>query len=374
MGFSLSSIFNWLKPKPAAPPAPVIPPPPPVLAMPNLYGKNEIEVIAYIQEQLKGGATLQGSLALHAVCKQGMVQAATLLIDNGADVNLRVRYDCNYETTPFHAAAFSCNPDLLAEMLKRGAKGTALDGDKHNATYHFIMSYSNDYETLKTPEGQERDRQAGKILLDLGLDPQPDSFDHCVYTRRRHLASLRPQVEEALKFEAAIKAKDYATVHQMMEAGMKPDTGADFGGAAGLRIAAGQNDLRMMGMLMAAGADVKRYSGGFDALHSAAISGSREAFEKIVGAGAQTDGDLYAYDRYEDTTIVQVAGMCKTDLGMTAYVESVLARKEQVKAEYEETKQKFLHPYDDIKLVTDHEVAVRRPLHFKARASSPAAF
>lgn len=367
MGFSLKKIFNWMQPKPVAPPAPVIPPAPPVLAMPNLYDKKEAEVIVYIQEQLKLGATLQGSMALHAVCKQGMVQAATLLIDHGADVNLRARYDYNYETTPFHAAAVSGNPDLMAELLKRGAKGTELDGDKHNATYHFIMSHTYDYESFKTPEGQERDRQACKLLLDMGLDPQPASFDQSIYYGRRHLASLRPQVEETLKFESAIKARDYGTVHQMMEAGMKADACADMGGTSGLRIAAGQNDLRMMGMLLAAGAVVTRYSGGFDALHSAAISGSREAFEKIVGAGAQTDGDLYAYDRYEDTTIVEVAGMCKTDPGMTDFVKSVLARKEEVKAEYEATKQKFLHPYDDLKLVTEHEVTVRKPLHFRSR-------
>lgn len=371
MGFSLSSIFNWLKPKSAAPSVPAAPPPTPVLALPNLYGKQEAEVIDIIQEQLKTGATLQGSLALHAVCKQGMVRAATLLVDQGADVNLRVRYDYNYETTPFHAAAASANPDLMSELLKRGARGAEPDSDKHNAIYHYIMSHNRDYEALKTAAGQERDRQAFKMLLDLGLEPQPQSIDHFIYSGRRHLAPLRPQVEEALKFEAAIKIGDYATVHQMMAAGMSPDAGADMGGETGLRIAAGQNDLKMMGILMREGADVKRFSGGFDALHAAAITGSRDAFVKIVGAGANTDGDIYAYDRYEDTTIVEVAGMCKTDPGMADFVKDVLARKKEVIAEYEATKQKFLHPYDDIKLVTDHTVAVRKPLHFRPR--TPAA-
>ena len=378
MGFSLSKIFNWLKPKPVPPPAPVVPPPSApivpqqssVLELPHLYQKNEAEIVAYIQEQLKAGALLEGSKALHDVCGKGWQQAATLLIDSGADINLSIPAGYRHATTPFHSAAASGNPDLMAELLKRGAKGAAVDENKHDALYHYITSYDRDFDALKTPEGQARDRQAFKILLGLGLadDSLTNSY---VYTGRRHLAPLCPQVEEALKFETAIKAKDYETVNTMMAAGMKPDTGADLGGVAGLRIAAGQNDLMMMGILMREGADVKRFSNGFDALHAAAISGSRDAFLKVVGAGVNTDGVIYAYDRYEDTTIVEVAGMCKTDPGMADFVKDVLARKKEVIAEYEATKQKFLHPYDDIKLVTDHTVAVHKPLHFRPR--TPAA-
>ncbi|MEZ0261681.1 MAG: ankyrin repeat domain-containing protein [Alphaproteobacteria bacterium] len=369
MGFSLSSIFNWLKPKPVAPPAPVAPPPPAVLQLPNLYQKQEAEIVTYIQQQLKTGATLQDSDALHAVCEQGWLQAAKLLMDAGADIN---RLDFVHAHPPFTYAASSGNPDLIDELLKRGATSNAVDKDKHNAIYHFFVSSYRYSEHYKTPEGRERDKRAFKTLLDLGLEVEP-VMDHYIYYDRHHLAPLRPQVEKTIAFETAIKAKDYAAVHQMMEDGMNPDAGAEMGGVAGLRIAAGQNDLRMMGMLMAAGADIKRFSNGFDALHSAAISGAREAFVKVVGAGVNTDGDIYAYDRYEDTTIVQVAGMCQTDPGMVDFVKDVLARKAEVMAEYEATKQKFLHPYDDIKLVTDHEVAVRKPLHFRLRASSPAA-
>lgn len=371
MGFSLKKIFNWMQPKPVPPPAPVVPPPPPVLELPHLYQKNESDIVAHIQEQLKAGAILEGSKALHMVCKEGWLQAATLLMDSGADINTGMPSQYIYATTPFHNAAMSGNPDLMAELLRRGAKGTALDADKHSAMYHYIMSYHLDFEALKTPEGQERDRRAFKMLLDLGLEDDTIT-NHYVYTSRSHLAPLRPHVAEALKFEAAIESKDYETVNRMIAEGMKADIGAELGGIAGLSIAAGQNDVKMMGILMRAGADVKRFSRGHDALHAAVITGSRDAFVKIVGAGVNTDGDIYAYDRYEDTTIVEVAGMCNKDPGMKAFVEDVLSRKKEVIAEYEATKQKFLHPYDDIKLVTDHTVAVRKPLNFRPRASSPA--
>jgi ankyrin repeat protein len=370
MGFSLSKIFNWMKPKQETPAAPAPPPPPPVLDLPNLYQQSEADIIKYIQEQLAAGATLKGTTALNKVCSQGWLNAATFLLDAGVDINNPRSSNYIHPTTPFHCAAGSGNPELIAELIKRGARTDALYGeakDQHNALYAFFLDRGM-YRDFSAPESRARDIEAFKILLGLGLDKDP-VLDHFVYNHRPHLAPLVPDVDKAMKFENAVRAKDYETVCGMIADGMHPDVGATYSGPAALAIAAGGNDLKMMGILMANGAEVNKHSRLEDALHAAARGGAEEAFAKLVGAGADTD-KLYTYDRYPDTNITEVAGYCKEKPGMVDFVKNALARKQELKTEYEATKETFLHPYAHLSVSTEHTVAVHKPLKLKLRTSA----
>lgn len=368
MGFSLTKIFNWLKPKQEAlsQPAPV--PPPPVLDVPDLHGKTEADIITNMKEQLAAGAMLKGTTALNKVCSQGWLDAASFLLDAGADVNNPRATNYIHPTTPFHCAAGSGNPELIAELIRRGARTDALYGEmnnQHNALYAFFLDQGV-YRDFSSPEKKERDIAAFKLLQGLGLEKDP-ILDHFIYNHRPHLAPLVPEVDSALKFEKAVQAKDYETVCGMIAQGTHPDVGAAYSGPAALAIAAGQNDLKMMGILLASGADVNKHSKIEDALHAAARGGAEEAFAKLVGAGADTD-KLYTYDRYPDTNITEVAGYCKEKPGMADFVKNALSRKAELKAEYEATKEEFLHPYAHLSVSTEHKVSVHKPLKLKLRA------
>jgi uncharacterized protein len=364
---SLSKIFGWLslRREEASPP-----PPPRVPKLTDInfgYGDEALDeagAMAEIRRLLKSGAkpddvSSNGGTVLHTACQRGWLDAAKMLLDAGANPNL----GDSRKITPFMFAAGGGNPDLMQLLLDRGADAKALDANGHNAFYHYIMDPPS-YRSITDPALQERDRRAMKMLQDLGIELEP-VMDHFIYKHRRHLAPLLPYVEEAISFEQAVKDKNYPKVQQMLNAGMHPDRGAQFSSASALTLAAANNDLEMMGRLMARGADVNNH-GEDGPLHAAARAGAREAFAKLVGAGADTDV-LYAYDRYPDTNIAEAAGYCKKDPGMRAFVEDSLARKPEVIADYEATKSKFLYPDGDAgdDVTVHHAVKQLKPLRVR---------
>lgn len=67
-----------------------------------------------------------GSTPLHCAAWKGHVEAATLLLDAGADIDAKSQND-HYGDTPLHAAAHGNQRAVVALLLERGANPNAIN-------------------------------------------------------------------------------------------------------------------------------------------------------------------------------------------------------------------------------------------------------
>lgn len=343
----LSKIFHR-----RADPEPQEPPLPPVIDLQGIDKMSEAQVIDVIKAGLSQGAdpdaTRQqvGPSPLHCVCYYGLAEAARVLVDAGADVNKKGRQD----KTPLMEAASNLNADLISYLVSEGADPKAKDKTGDDALYYFVhCAY---YKMQEKPDYKERDAACFKLLQ--GLCGALDHYTlSTIYTRRKHLIPLVPELAKVQEFVKVIESQDTETLKSWLEAGTSPDFGVDFGAQSALTYAAEKNNIDLMDILMNHKADIEGWSQGMTPVMAAVHGGSKEAFMKLLYAGADTD-KLFTYDRYPDTTLPELADIGKHE-GMRAFVENALAHRND--------------PLPEPDVAVDHQVTIHRPLRLKIAAS-----
>ncbi|TAL37595.1 MAG: hypothetical protein EPN97_04850, partial [Alphaproteobacteria bacterium] len=314
----LSKIFHW-----GAQPEAEEPPPPPVIDLRDIDKKSEAEVVTAIKAGLaKGanpnGANSGGETTLNRVCYYGMAEAAKILLEAGADVNGPGGRD----TTPLMQAAASLNPDLIELLVSKGADATLTDKTGDDALYHFVHW---PYYKAQEKQGYEA-RDAECFTLLQGLCGAPDHYAmSTIYTRREHLIPLVPELAKVREFVKVVEKGDTEALKTWLDSGTPPGFGADFGAQSALTYAAEKNNIDMMDILMDHAADIEGWSQGMTPIMAAVYGGSKEAFMKLLYAGADT-AKLFTYDRYPDTTLPELADIGKHE-GMRAFVENALAHR-----------------------------------------------
>lgn len=84
-----------------------------------------------INQRNKGGAT-----ALHIACREGNLEIAKILIDNGGNVNIQD----NEGWTPLMRASIANNSDLVEYLLLKGAKANLLNSQNESALVHSAIA------------------------------------------------------------------------------------------------------------------------------------------------------------------------------------------------------------------------------------------
>lgn len=360
---SLSGIFRSLNPwhrqdEDQAEPAP--PPSPPVIKIDPK--QSQADIIAGIEAALAKGADINKSdwgreTPLCRAANLGLADVVTALIDKGAPVNPPPG-----EGTPFMAAAEGINPEVLKLLVDRGADPLQPDGIPQDAMVKFFLAHP--WEKQKEPGFGERDRATLQFLLDHGLKME-DWNKRTIYTERKELMPLVPELYAVKEFEEAGKAGDVEKMRKMMDEGMKPDAPGTFGGSSPMAEAIRRQDLDTVNLLLNYGADTEVWSGYMTPIMIAADTGAEEIFTRLLGAGADTSKE-YTSDRYPDTSVQDLADGCKTNANMGSFVRNAMAHR----ADYV---QEIKKPEVVMDEGTDHTIEVHAPLRLKLkRAPAPA--
>lgn len=145
-----------------------------------------------VKALLKADATLvnardeNGSTPLHMACLRYKVAVANYLLDNGADVNARNKW----EQTPLHGAngVFGQDYDLIKRMIEIGADVNA-KGDRGDTPLHWAIARGN----LKV----------AKLLIDSGTDL--NAYDEAFGTLVHHAIAMNHQDITQLLIESGAK-------------------------------------------------------------------------------------------------------------------------------------------------------------------------
>ena len=114
-----------------------------------------LEELLDAEPELVGSWSKDGFTALHLAAFFGEEEAAKILLERGAEVNL-VAHNANIHVTPLHSAAAGSHPGIVKLLLEHGADpNAAQDGG-------FTPLHS---------AAQNDDRESAEALLEAGADP-----------------------------------------------------------------------------------------------------------------------------------------------------------------------------------------------------------
>jgi ankyrin repeat protein len=169
-----------------------------------------------------GGYCCSGETPLHVASRRGHVEIVKLLLEHGADPNIRDMYG----ETPLHDAAYWGHADVVKLLLEHGADLSAKN--KYGETPLFLAIHS-EYGT-----------EVAKLLLERGADPNVRS-KRMLYGRRTPL-------------HYAVLGGDVELARLLLEKGANPNAKDEYGETP-LHIAVVRGDLQMAKLLLQYGAD-----------------------------------------------------------------------------------------------------------------------
>lgn len=213
-----------------------------------------------------------------------------------------------------------------------------------------VVSFNTLVETV-TPKNEQDSRDRFKTLLDHGLVVTPEMKKR-IYNTAPALAPLVPEVQDALTLRDAFKNADAATLQGLLARGVDFDGGRAYGAEPAIITAAQKGDVAVLDTLLAHGASLETKIRGDSStlpLHQAVMHGRREAFLRLLDAGANPNHIWSNEDGL--WTINGMAGKCKTDTGMAQFVHTVLKAREAK---------------DAPEVSVTHAIKARRPLTLKS--------
>jgi ankyrin repeat protein len=330
--------------------APAPPPPPPVITIDA--SKSQPEIIAGIRDAIARGADVNAAISnwgapLDEACRLGLADVVSALVDAGANVNPPAG-----NHTPFMSAVEGLHPDIMQLLVDRGADPKQPDGIPQDAMVKYFLVHP--WQQMKEPGFPARDLACLQLLLDHGLKME-DWDKNIIYTERPHLMPLAPDLYPVKELEEAAKNGEWGKVYKMIDAGLSPDAPALYGGTPPLVHAIEKDDIDALNMLLDRGANIETGTRYMTPVMHAAVSGAEKCFTRLVRAGADIT-KKYGDDWDGWTTLVELAGQCKTNPNMKAYAENAIQ-----------------HSKDpiEVSINVDHKVKVGHSLHFK-RILAPA--
>jgi hypothetical protein len=194
-------------------------------------------------------------------------------------------------------------------------------------------------------------RDCFKVLLDHGLLVTPE-LKKRIYHNAPALAPLVPEVQDALELKDALANANADALRGLLARGAYFDGGMDYGAQPAIITAAQKGDVGIIDLLLTHGASLNTKISGDTStlpLHQAAMHGQREAFLRLLDAGA--DGNLMWSNSDGFWTVNGMAKKCKTDPGMAAFVESVIDARNAGAA---------------LEVSVQETIKIRRPIAFKS--------
>ncbi|XP_068698490.1 transient receptor potential cation channel subfamily A member 1-like isoform X2 [Montipora foliosa] len=269
----------------------------------------------------------EGASLLHFSARLNRAEATRVLIDRGADVDIRLRDG----STPLHVAARFNSASVAQVLLRSGANAQLLDALENNALHHAVRRRNKDVVDLlvgdsdidinaKTQVGMTAlhlvcmngDLDICHVLLSYGADITAKTAD-CSTPLHTAMFSCNTHIAELLIREAAsklINVNDYLNepdldqdraLHVAAETGKAKSVelclkhGADVNAqrvtlVTPLHIAATKGDLEIVKILCRNGADFHmRDTEKQTPLHRAASGNSVDVIKHLLSLGAEID-------------------------------------------------------------------------------------
>jgi ankyrin repeat protein len=247
-----------------------------------------------IHDRSEGGLT-----PLLFAARQGAIESADVLIEAGADMNLK---EPQYGFTPMQTAIFNGHYDFAARLIEKGANVN--DGSLYTAIeMRNLATYSN------RPNPPDTDKRLNsldlvKLLLARGADPN-EAYWKKIPPRQAQGDITVPV--GATPLYRATRSMDLAAIRLLVEKGADPEmaitdnsTPLMMASGLGARPRGGEEDviekagradpLDAIKLFVDAGADVNAINDlGNTALHYAAQTGATRIIEFLVSKGAKLD-------------------------------------------------------------------------------------
>ncbi|MEZ0259511.1 MAG: ankyrin repeat domain-containing protein [Alphaproteobacteria bacterium] len=190
-----------------------------------------------------------------------------------------------------------------------------------------------------------------KALLGHGFSVETHMKQH-IYQNVPSLAPAVTEVQDALSVRQSLAAGDAVALRGLLARGVDFDIGLGYGAPPAIITAARRGTVEVIDLLLAHGASpntkIDRDSSTMP-LHQAAMHGKRDAFVRLLDAGA--DATLIWSNSDGFWTVNGMAKKCKSDPGMAKFVESVLDARNADTAPEVSVKQ---------------AISIRRPIAFKS--------
>lgn len=295
------------------------------------------------------GRSSFGETAIEELCEKSYAATALKLLQEYPNLKVNVARGPT-PISPLMYALRDVQPALVKALCEHGADVNALCSSASSS----LPPLSAVDFMLGNAAGKEAEAlECMKTLLDHGLVPT-DNTKRRLFEQKSPLAQLLPDVQQAIDIANALRDKDKAALREMLARGVDPDAGTAFGAPPAIIVAAQVGDVGTIDLLLAQGTSPNAKDKGDTAsmpLHQAALHGSRDAFIRLLDAGA----DPHVVWSDAETGLWSVKGMaakCTTDPGMAGFVQSVLEARSKA----------------DISVEAAHEVKLSRRIRLKPKS------
>lgn len=251
---------------------------------------------------------------LQATVRDGNSDMARFLLQNG--VKADARPENKYGHTALQVAAAIGNKELVLLLLERGADVNALPGPKHGFTALEAAAHRNDVGLIQVL------LDAGAAVNAAGARPTWTALQAAVHARNVEGARLLVQHgadvnappigrlgEYALHFALFLGYdRTYDLAILLLAANADPNVRSKREGLTGLQAAAKHADVKVVHLLLNAGAIVEALPGPYrtTALHEAVCRGCVPAAQLLLQIGANPNSTA---DRCKNLTPLQVASL-----------------------------------------------------------------
>lgn len=286
-----------------------------------ILGKEENihELTPTMQEINHGEAELHGMAPLHLACFFGYLQVANVLIESGADMELRVEKTLAKET-PLHIAAGNGYSEIVMALLAKGANPNSIASNHLKTPLHVAVSEGH-LEVVKclllrgarsdVPRPSELSR-FGSWCSPLHLACQRGHLE-IVKALHQHGANIDAISEDQRRVSVlheAVSNHRVDIVKYLIDQSVKVNIFDSFGFSP-LHVAAKRSYADMIDLLLKGGSEVDCFVD--DPMHtplmSSITSGQYDSVKTLLEAGAKVDGvlndaaPLYQAIRYEPTNL-----------------------------------------------------------------------
>ena len=259
-------------------------------ALHRAAGRGHLSVMRFLLENGEGTQTNQvtrdGWTPLHGAASSGRTEAASLLLNYGADV-----HHCSWDgRTPLHRAVEGGHPDTVAMLISRGAN--VMQKDSTNDLPLHIAAREGHGEIIDRL--LEKGLQQLSHLNENGWSPLQEaqlSGFHVAEKRLRKHAHQSASNEGENILTKAIQTDDVSTIKQHLISNQVEIESRDTQGRTLLHQAFHAESYNVASALLFNGANIHATfeTGGWQAIHYAALSGNPQALQLCLDYGADAD-------------------------------------------------------------------------------------